>query len=515
MSGAGQGGDRMKPSAPSVVRWGVGLTLLWLPLWWRLSEVWRFDPEMRHGWLVPPLLAYFAWDRRRFVPGANPVAPRLWLGLFALAFTLAGLGYWIWGANPEWPRLMWFITAMLGGATLSLAGWGGGTRWAGHWAGVVGLAFFALPWPTMIQHPLTLGLASLNAHIAAEVVSAMGFPAAVHGRVIEVGAGLAGVEEACSGIRSLQTVTMVAVFLAVFFRLGWKRGLGVLAAGWAVAMAGNLMRTCYLILVLAREGEAAMDAVHDTAGNVVLWATLAAMSVIAWWMPEGPLPPRSQPHAGVVVPRLNRRSLVVLAVAIGVVEICIWQWYAGGGLRSDRVGWTWTERDDWQPRRVPVRAQEMLGYSEGEGRFWSGQADRPSVLAYLFRWEGDLSHMRGAEFHDPTVCLPSIGSTLVRELPVLKREYPGGGIKLSGYHFHTPRGRSQFVFFQVWDATTATEVEWRDRTMWDRWQRVWDRRGRGELFQLFVVLEAELAPAEASRIAAQAFQEIMVPQIES
>ncbi len=139
------------------------------------------------------LVAYYAWERRRFAPASQASFTPWWIGLGLVSFLLAMTGLLVWEANPMWPRLMWLTTGVLGVATVALIGAVDGTKRLRYWMGAVCLLVLALPWPTMLQQPLTLGLATMNAHVAAEVVSAWGYPAAVHGRIIEVGAGFAGV----------------------------------------------------------------------------------------------------------------------------------------------------------------------------------------------------------------------------------------------------------------------------------------------------------------------------------
>jgi hypothetical protein len=46
-----------------------------------------------------------------------------------------------------------------------------------------------------------------------------------HGNVIEVKSGLLGIDEACSGIRSLQATVMVSLFLGELYRATWQRRL--------------------------------------------------------------------------------------------------------------------------------------------------------------------------------------------------------------------------------------------------------------------------------------------------
>lgn len=254
-----------------------------------------------------------------------------------------------------------------------------------------------------------------------------------------------------------------------------------------------------------------MNALHDTAGNIVLGATLGLLSIVAWVVPERPLPRRPPEFP---VPRHRHRSwpvLVGLVMTVVLIEGAIAHWYARGGQTSPRVGWTWADREDWQPAVVSDAARDLLRFSEGSGRYWPATGAGAPLLAFLFHWDGDLSRLGGAALHDPTVCLPSIGSTLVGELPALKRQLPQGEIELRAYQFRTARGRTQFVFFQVWDAVMARPWADGEQAPGSRWQRVMDRRRSADIYQLILVIEAEVDAPTAKEMALERFIEVMTP----
>jgi hypothetical protein len=66
------------------------------------------------------------------------------------------------------------------------------------------LLFFlvVVPWPTVIEAPLIQALTQANATCAIELLNLFGVPALQHGNLIEIGTGMLGLNEACSGIRS-------------------------------------------------------------------------------------------------------------------------------------------------------------------------------------------------------------------------------------------------------------------------------------------------------------------------
>ncbi len=499
---------------PAIWWWWAGLAAIWLPVFGRLSEVWRIDEEMRHGWLVPILVAYMAWERvaqfrRGSGPGRGAVAVVLG-GLMGL-----GLSLWVLVANPLWPTMMW---ATVGFGAVTTLGWIAGMHgWgmARQCVPLVALLFLALPWPTKVQKPVTLGLAQMNAHVAAEVVSAQGYPAAVHGRVIEVGAGIVGVEEACSGIRSLQAVTMAAIFLAALFQLGWRRGLGLLAAGWLVAVLGNLIRTCFLVHTLAKSGHERMNAVHDAAGNGVLLVTLGVMAAAAWLLPTrvmGVARPSATPGSD-SFRRLGRWAAALVAV-VALSQCAIWWWYGSGPANQARTGWKLADDAGGNPEAIPAEAADLLNYTVGAGRSWLAQGDDPARLAFLFHWDGDLMFLNGAALHDPTLCLPGIGSQLESEIKGVALDWPTASLPLRAYRFRTRAGRTQFVFFQVWDAFRA-EVWPQGRSEEGfgaaRWQRVLDRRRSSDVYQLIMVFEEELTDEQAIARAERLMPRIFSP----
>src|SRR5437660_5428977 len=80
----------------------------------------------------------------------------------------------------------------------------------------------------------------------------VGVPALQHGNVIEVGSGLIGIEEACSGVRSIQATLMISLFLGELYSFTIGRRLLLVAAGGLLAFVSNLARTAILVWVGAK-----------------------------------------------------------------------------------------------------------------------------------------------------------------------------------------------------------------------------------------------------------------------
>ena len=89
--------------------------------------------------------------------------------------------------------------------------------------------------------------------------------------------GTLGVEEACSGIRSLQSTLMMAWFLGELYHLRFATRGTLLACGVAFALFTNSLRTVFLSTLAARSGLAAAHGWHDTAGFLALGANLVLL----------------------------------------------------------------------------------------------------------------------------------------------------------------------------------------------------------------------------------------------
>src|ERR1700726_2541210 len=94
----------------------------------------------------------------------------------------------------------------------------------------------------------------LSAAAAAQTVALFGLPAEVQGNLIQLPTGLVGVNEACSGVRSLQTSLMIGLLFGELkrFKLG-PRVLLVVAA-IATALFANFLRSTLLVWVASSRG---------------------------------------------------------------------------------------------------------------------------------------------------------------------------------------------------------------------------------------------------------------------
>ena len=214
------------------------LLLLWGYAVYRMGALWHGNEHYRYGWFVPLLCLALLGDRWKFRPAPKPTAPGK---IELLLLAVCGLGLFLGALSleviPSWRFAGWIFAGATVGATILGLLFLGGSGWARYFAFPVLFFLVAVPWPSRLEIPLIAWLSNLNAALSTELSGLLGSPCIRHGTTIETGAGVVGVEDACSGIRSLQSTVMVALFLGELFRYSWIRRTVMVLAGVALALA--------------------------------------------------------------------------------------------------------------------------------------------------------------------------------------------------------------------------------------------------------------------------------------
>src|SRR6266576_2337037 len=290
------------------------LGALWFGLCRELSGEWSVNEQYNFGWFVPFFALYLFWlrwqdsahptwnfqspaearerpDRRQSREGSGELARAesefQISNLSALAIAIAALLLLLplrlfEIANPEWRLLAWIHTLAVVALTLLLLWWAGGKAWLRHFAFPVAFIFIAVPWPTSLETPVIQGLMRIVAHVAAETAMLLGTPAQVEGNLIRVSNGLVGVNEACSGIRSLQTSLMIGLLFGELKRLSVLRRVALVVCAVAIALLANFVRAVFLVLVAATENLSEVSRWHDIAGYSIIALVFVATMVIAY-----------------------------------------------------------------------------------------------------------------------------------------------------------------------------------------------------------------------------------------
>ena len=426
----------------------IFLGLLWFVLCRQLSNEWSVNEQYGYGWFVPFFAAYLFWLRWEDRPIPQPKElSSLLVAAAAVALLLLLPVRLFEVANPDWRPLSWLHALAVTGITLLAVWLAGGLPWLRHFAFPVCFVLVAVPWVTPIERPIVEGLMEIVAAAASETLNLFGIPAQLEGNLIRVRTGLVGVNEACSGVRSIQTSLMIGLLFGELKRLSAGRRTALVLGALGIALIGNFTRALFLVYVAATDNPAAADKWHDAAGYSIVGAVFIGSVAIASWLarhqeepkrPDRPTSPLSLGH-----PALFGGALAwLLAVEIGV-EL----WYRAHERNMvERKGWTvqWPE-DAPGFRRIDIDEDvaRTLRYNTGGQATWlvpaedrSGPATTASL--FFFRWEPGTSTIMRARDHRTDVCLPKAGWRQAGDYGV--REYAfAEGLTLPFRHFEFVR----------------------------------------------------------------------------
>src|SRR5882724_5448310 len=197
------------------------LALFWLLLFNRLHTEWIVNTLYSYGWAVPLLALYLFTERWRDRPLNATNRPHgIWRIFPALLLLVYGPIRIVNEANPDWVKVNFYMTATVAAFSFAALFAIGRFRYMWHFGFPILFTFTALPWPVWMEDTLVQTLTRWDTDVSAELLTLFGTPALAVGNLIQVGSSWVNVEEACSGIRSLQTAFMMSLFLGEFYRLG-------------------------------------------------------------------------------------------------------------------------------------------------------------------------------------------------------------------------------------------------------------------------------------------------------
>jgi exosortase len=137
-----------------------------------------------------------------------------------------------------------------------------------------------IPIPAMIYARITLPLQLFASRVAETVLSLFGIPVLRDGNVLELASQRLSVVEACSGIRSLLSLSFLSLVYAYFFdSKQWMRW-ALLAATVPIAIAANSARVTLTGLLSEYRADLAQGFFHTAEGWVLFIVALAMLIVV-------------------------------------------------------------------------------------------------------------------------------------------------------------------------------------------------------------------------------------------
>jgi len=501
--------------APPNSRMALGLIfltlgVLWAMLIYQVSSDWRIIPEYAYGWSVPFLGAFLFYKRWITRPEPEPADVPVLISAAALTTLMCYLPLrLLQEANADWRLVTWGLAIEVVSVTIFTVYYAGGWPWFKHFWYCIAFFLVAVPWGRGAEAALTKYLMPLLAQCTVEALVWFNIPSIRQGNLIEIASGIVGIDEACSGLRSIQATLMASLFLGDLYRFRRSRRVFLLLAGATLAFVFNGIRAFLLSYIAAKEGIAATVRFHDPAGFTILYVCFGILWALAWLMRGRiDLKKKSPPieRARLVPTRL----LIGLAAWVALAEVGTQAWYSiheKNLIPTPRWNVAWPERPGQHELPIAESSRQILGFDQGRGVEWS-QPDNTKWAIFFLRWEKGNPTIKGVKYHKPDICMPAAGRTLKADLGTQMVEVQGHKIPMRWFLFNE-YGRPLYAFYCLSEDFTwpnAQPFSMENNSRWSLVRRAMEGK-RGYFAQQ--VLQVFIAGIDDGELAKKSFEELL------
>lgn len=252
-----------------VVFFGLLILLCYAPSVRSLAGDWMNDDNMGHGVFVPAVAAYIVWQQKDEL---KKIPPRTnWWGLVlvllgAAQSIVATLGVELFLSRSA-------IVVTLTGAVWFL----GGTAMLKKLAFPLFLLCFMVPLPALVFNSITFPLQILASRLADGALTVLGVPVLREGNILKLPNMDLSVVEACSGIRSLLTLTFLSLVYGYFFeKKTWIR-VALLLATVPIAIVANGSRVTITGILSEIDPKLAEGFFHESTGWIIFMIALGIL----------------------------------------------------------------------------------------------------------------------------------------------------------------------------------------------------------------------------------------------
>jgi exosortase len=233
-----------------------------------LVRQWASDENYSHGFLVLPLVAFFVWERRHALAGAV-----LRPSIVGLALVAASLGVYVAGSlGAELFLTRVSLVGMITGIVLFV--WG--RNHARILAFPIAFLLLMIPLPAIVFNQVAFPLQLLASRVGESVIRVAGIPVLRDGNLLQLPNRTLEVAEACSGIRSLVSLLMLAIVLGYLSERRTAHRVLIAFAAVPIAVAANALRVAGTGIASEWISPAAAEGVFHTFSGWVVFAVATA-----------------------------------------------------------------------------------------------------------------------------------------------------------------------------------------------------------------------------------------------
>ena len=265
--------------APQMALLSALLLICYFPMLRITASLLMASDDMAHGVAAPLIAAYIVWEKRALF-FSLPVKPSAaGLGLIVLA-SFAGV-IAAAGGSTTFSRCAFLVS--LAGALLATGGW----AFLKPFLFPISLLIFTFPVPFALYSELTLPLQLLASRWSQSVMELAGLTVFRTGNVLHLAHRTLSVAEACSGLKSLITLSFFCIVYAYFLETRASIRAVILLAAPLAAIALNVIRIALTGILSKAHPEITSGFYHELLGWLCLGlgvAMVVAAHRISRWI---------------------------------------------------------------------------------------------------------------------------------------------------------------------------------------------------------------------------------------
>lgn len=250
---------------PALFRFGILLFLWFLsffPVYPQMVKTWLNHSDNSHGMIVPLISVYFLWTNRAEV--AETKISSMNLGAYVLFLSL--LVYLVsYAGSVAFVSRCMVVLSLIGLVLFCL-----GREFFSKTAFPILFLLFMIPVPDTVVNLVSFPLQLFATEVSTSLIQLFSIPAYREGNMVYFAHTQLEVAEACSGIRSLVSLAMIAVIFSHLLKKGWVAGAVLVLSAIPFSILANILRvTGTGVLAHSFGSKVATGFLHDASGLAV------------------------------------------------------------------------------------------------------------------------------------------------------------------------------------------------------------------------------------------------------